>query len=148
MEIAYFIIYIFSFSFYIIYYWKLNNKLLKGLENKDVKEFDVFSSIHSLLFMVCTVVIQLFNYVFFYIFMNRYGEDWKYIIPIGVICIILLIFFTITGFKKKRFILNKYKEQYGIELSFYRQLEYISLFRHTYVIVTTILILNILTMIL
>lgn len=148
MEIAYFIIYILSFSFYPIYYWKLNNKFLKGLENKDVKEFDVFASIHSLVFMVCTVVIQLFNYVFFYVFMNKYGEDWKYIIPIGVICIILLIIFTITGFKKKQIILNKYKERYGIELSFYRQLEYISLFRHTCVIVTTILILNILTMIL
>lgn len=148
MEIAYFIIYILSFSFYTIYYWKLNNKLLKVLDNKDVKEFDVFGSIHSLLFMLCTVVIQLFNYVFFCVFMNKYGEDWKYTIPIGVLCIILLIFFTITGFKKKRFILNKYKERYGIELSFYRQLEYISLFRHTCVIVTTILILNILTMIL
>lgn len=134
--------------FYTIYYWKLNHKLLEVLGNKDAKEFDVFASLHSLLFMISTVIIQLFNYVFFFIFMNKYGGEWKYIIPIGVLCIILLILFTITGFKQKRIILNKYKERYGIELHFYRQLEYISLFRHTCVIANTILVLNIIAMIL
>lgn len=134
--------------FYTIYYWKLNHKLLKVLENKDVKEFDVFASLHSLFFMISTVIIQLFNYVFFFVFMNKYGGDWKYIILIGVLCVIFLILATITGYKQKRIILNKYKERYGIELHFYRQLEYISLYRHTCVIVNTILAINIIAMIL
>lgn len=146
MEITYFIIYIIMLFFYTIYYWKFNHKLLKILENDDAKKFDVFASIHSLFFMISTVIIQLFNYVFFFVFMNKYGGEWKYMIPIGVLCMILLIFFTITGYKQKRIILKKYKERYEMELHFYRQLEYISLYRHTCVIVNTILILNIIAM--
>lgn len=79
--------------------------------------------------------------------MIKYNGDWKYIIPLGVICLILLIVLTITGNKRKKNILNKYEERYGFELPFYRQLEYISLYRHTCVIVITILVLNIISMI-
>lgn len=77
--------------------------------------------------------------------MIKYNGDFKYIIPVGVICLILLIVLTITGYKRKKNILNKYEERYGFELPFYRQLEYISLYRHTCVIVITILILNIIS---
>lgn len=97
--------------------------------------------------MVSTVIIQLYIYIFFFAFMIKYNGDWKYIIPVGVICLILLIVFTITGYKKKE-ILKKYEERYGLELPFYRQLEYISLYRHTCVIVNSILLINILAMIL
>lgn len=48
----------------------------------------------------------------------------------------------------KRAILNKYKELNGVEYNFYKQLEYISLFRHTCIIINTILIINILAMVL
>lgn len=102
MEITYFIIYIFMLFFYVFCYYKLNHNLFYILENKDAKEFDIFISLHSLLFMIATVIIQLFNYVFFFIFMNKYGGDWKYIIPIGILCIILLLLVTITGFKYKK----------------------------------------------
>lgn len=146
MEITYFIIYIIMLFFYTVYYWKYNHRLLEILENDDAKKFDVLASVHSLFFMISTVIIQLFNYVFFFVFMNKYGGEWKFIIPIGGLCIILLIFFTITGYKQKQIILEKYKELYGMELHFYRQLEYISLYRHTCVIVNTILILNIIAM--
>lgn len=147
MEIAYFIIYILLLYFYTLYYVKFNHKLLEIIENKDAKAFDLFASLHSLLFMVSTVIIQLYNYIFFYVFMNKYGGDWKYIIPVGVICLILLIVFTITGYKRKKDILNKYEERFGFELPFYRQIEYISLYRHTCVIVNSLLLINILAMI-
>ncbi len=52
--------------------------------------------------------------------MNKYGGDWKYIIPVGTICLILLIVFTITGYQRKKDILYKYNERYGFELPFYR----------------------------
>lgn len=147
MEIAYFIVYILLLYFYTLYYLKLNHKLLSIIENKDAKAFDLFASLHSLLFMVSTFIIQLYNYIFFYVFMNKYGGDWKYIIPVGTICLILLIVFTITGYKRKKDILNKYNERYGFELPFYRQIEYISLYRHTCLIVNSILLINILAMI-
>lgn len=147
MEIAYFIIYILLLYFYTLYYLKFNHKLLSIIENKDAKAFDLFASLHSLLFMISTVIIQLYNFIFFYVFMNKYGGDWKYIIPVGTICLILLIVFTITGYKRKKDILNKYNERYGFELPFYRQIEYISLYRHTCVIVNSILLINILAMI-
>ena len=57
--------------------------------------------------------------------MIKYNGGFKYIIPVGVICLILLIDFTITGYKRKKDILNKYEKRYGFELPFYRQLEYI-----------------------
>ena len=148
MEIAYFAIYVLLLCFYIFYYWKLSHGLLKVLKTKDEKEFDKFISLHSLLFLISTVIIQLYNYVFFFLFMNKYGGDWNYIIPLGALCIILLIVFTITGFKRKRAILNKYEELNGVEFNFYKQLEYISLFRHTCIIISTILIINILAMVL
>jgi len=148
MEITYFIIYIFLLYFYTLYYLKFNHKLLEIIENKDAKVFDSFASLHSFLFMVSTVIIQLYNYIFFFAFMIKYNGDWKYIIPVVVICLILLIVFTITGYKRKKDILNKYEKRYGVELPFYRQLEYISLYRHTCVIVNSILLINILAMIL
>lgn len=148
MEIAYFAIYVLLLCFYIFYYWKLSHGLLKALKTKEAKEFDKFISLHSLLFLISTVIIQLYNYVFFFLFMNKYGGDWNYIIPLGALCIVLLIIFTITGFKQKRAILNKYKELNGVEYNFYKQLEYISLFRHTCIIINTILIINILAMVL
>lgn len=148
MEIAYFAIYVLLLCFYIFYYWKLSHGLLKALKTKEAKEFDKFISLHSLLFLISTVIIQLYNYVFFFLFMNKYGGDWNYIIPLGALCIVLLIIFTITGFKQKRAILNNYKELNGVEYNFYKQLEYISLFRHTCIIINTILIINILAMVL
>ncbi len=147
MEIAYFVIYVLLLCFYFFYYWKLDQGLLQVLENKDAKEFDIFISLHSLLFLISTAIIQLYNYVFLFLFMNKYGGDWKCIIPLGALCIILLIISIITGFKQKRAILNKYKERYRFELNFYKQLEYISLFRHTCVIAGTILIINILAIV-
>ena len=142
MEIAYFAIYVLLLCFYIFYYWKLSHGLLKVLKTKDEKEFDKFISLHSLLFLISTVIIQLYNYVFFFLFINKYGGDWNYIIPLGVLCIVLLIAFTITVFNQKRAILNKYEEQNGVEYNFYKQLEYISLFRFTCIIISTILIIN------
>ncbi len=148
MEIAYFAIYVLSLYFYIFYYRKLSQGLLKVLKTKDAKEFDKFISLHSLLFLISTVIIQLYNYVFLFLFMNKYRGDWSCIMPLGVLCIVLLIVFTITGFKQKRVILNKYKELNGVEFNFYKQLEYISLFRHTCIIINTILIINILAIVL
>ncbi len=148
MEIAYFAIYVLLLYFYIFYYRKLSQGLLKVLKTKDAKEFDKFISFHSLLFLISTVIIQLYNYVFLFLFMNKYRGDLNYIMPLGVLCIVLLIVFTITGFKQKRVILNKYKELNGVEFNFYKQLEYISLFRRTCIIINTILIINILAIVL
>ncbi len=148
MEIAYFIVYIISLGLYTFYYLKFNQKLLEIIGNKDLKTFDLFASLHSLLFLITTVIVQLFNYAFFFAFMIKYDGDWKYIIPIAVICLILLILLTITGYKRKKDILNKCEERYGNEFSFYKQLEYISLYRHTCVIANSILLINILAMIL
>lgn len=102
MEIAYFVIYVLLLCFYFFYYWKLDQGLLQVLENKDAKEFDIFISLHSLLFLISTAIIQLYNYVFLFLFMNKYGGDWKCIIPLGALCIILLIISIITGFKQKK----------------------------------------------
>jgi len=71
MEITYFIIYIFLLYFYTLYYLKFNHKLLEIIENKDAKVFDSFASLHSFLFMVSTVIIQLYNYIFFLRFYDQ-----------------------------------------------------------------------------
>lgn len=102
MEITYFIIYSLLLLFYTLYYLKFNHKLLEIIENKDAKAFDLYASLHSLLFMVTSVIIQLYNYIFFFAFMIKYNGDWRYIIPVSVTCLILLIVLTITGYKRKR----------------------------------------------
>lgn len=147
MEIIYYIIFIITLFFYILYYNKLNSKMVKIINECDAKKFDIFASLHTLLFMIYTIIIIVYNVVFLFVFMNKYGGDWRYIAPTGIVCVILLVVVTITGFKQKKIMLNRYRDKYNIELHFYDQVRYISLFRHTCVIINTILIINIISMI-
>lgn len=147
MEITYYIIFIISLFFYIIYYNKLNSEMIKKINECDAKKFDIYASIHSLLFMIFTVVVLIYNIAFLFVFMNKYGGERKFIVPIGISCIIILVVVTITGFKQKKIMLKRYKDKYNIELHFYDQVRYISLFRHTCVIANAVLIINIISMI-
>lgn len=115
MEIIYYIIFIITLFFYILYYNKLNSKMVKIINECDAKKFDIFASLHTLLFMIYTIIIIVYNLVFLFVFMNKYGGDWRYIAPTGIVCLILLVVVTITGFKQKKIMLNRYRDKYNIE---------------------------------
>lgn len=147
MELIYFVVFIISLCFYVYYYLKINSGMLKKIDEGDVKKIDRFSSIHSLIFMIVTVIILIYNFVFMFVFINKHGGSWKYIAPVGIMWIVSSIIVTFTGYRKKNIILQKYKEKYDMELQ-YDYVQHISLFRHTCAFVCSVLLINVLSMIL
>lgn len=134
LAIIYFVSFTILLLAYIVYYIKLHKKLLNIIENQSAKDFDLFASIHSLLFMIYSVFYLIYDVVFLVLFLNRYGTHWLLILIVAMICIPFLLIITYTGFCQKRIVLKKYNSAYGIDLAFYGQIRYISIFRHTCII--------------